>query len=93
MDAHGQFADAGAVFNRRLAGGAFYLPSGNGLAASIAGAAWSWSYFPSNVVLTSVARGRDVLRGWVPGGADRGRDDGTGHWTGDLSGGGTGSLG
>lgn len=46
-----------------FAGGTFYLPSANGLAASIAGASWSWSYFPSNVVLTSVARGGGTFCG------------------------------
>ncbi|MCC7377145.1 MAG: hypothetical protein IT581_20960 [Verrucomicrobiales bacterium] len=46
-----------------FAGGAFYLPSANGLAASIAGASWSWSYFPSNVVMISVARGGETFCG------------------------------
>lgn len=44
-----------------FAGGAFFLPSDTGLAASLTGASWTVSHFPSNVVLTGVARGRETF--------------------------------
>ncbi|MBL9138951.1 MAG: hypothetical protein JNK85_23990 [Verrucomicrobiales bacterium] len=44
-----------------FAGGAFFIPSGNELFASLTGASWSRSLFPSNVVVTTVARGQETF--------------------------------